>query len=104
KKRRIEGPLPPLIRRLSEIRRANRSLQFVDNVSFLTTANDPVIAYAKQSTADTLIVAVNLDPFAPREALVTIPPELDLPSSFTVQDLLSGETYAWQTGGNYVRL
>ena len=35
---------------------------------------------------------------------IALPPELDLPSSFAVQDLLSGETYAWGIGGNYVRL
>jgi starch synthase (maltosyl-transferring) len=104
KKRRIEGPLLPLIQRLNEIRRANRSLQRIDNISFLETANDLLIAYAKQESSDTLVVAVNLDPFSMREGLVTISPDLDLPSSFAVQDLLSGETYAWGIGGNYVRL
>jgi starch synthase (maltosyl-transferring) len=104
KERRIDGPLLPLIRRLNEIRRANRSLQRIDNIHFLETANDVLIAYAKQSSSDTLVIVVNLDPFSPREGLVTIPPEVDLPESFAVQDLLSGETYAWTTAGNYVRL
>jgi starch synthase (maltosyl-transferring) len=104
KERRIEGPLLPLIRRLNEIRRVNRSLQRIDNITFLETANDLLIAYAKESSSDTLVIVVNLDPFSPREGLVTIPPEVDLPDSFAVQDLLSGETYAWSTAGNYVRL
>jgi starch synthase (maltosyl-transferring) len=104
KQRRIEGPLLPLVRRLNEIRRANRSLQHVDNVTFLATANDALIAYAKRSPGDTLLVVVNLDSFAAREGLVGIPPELDLPASFAVQDLLSDATYAWHAGGNYVRL
>jgi starch synthase (maltosyl-transferring) len=104
KQRRIEGPLLPLIHRLNEIRRANRSLQRVDNVTFLATENESVIAYAKRSAADTLIVSVNLDPVTSREGLVAVPPELGLPGSFAVQDLLTDQTYAWRTGGNYVRL
>jgi starch synthase (maltosyl-transferring) len=104
KKRAIDGPLLPLIRRLNEIRRANRSLQHVDNVRFLDTANDSLIAYAKQSPSDTLVITVNLDPYGFREGLVDVPPEVGLPASFAVQDLLSDDTYAWRTGGNYVRL
>src|SRR5581483_4290302 len=104
KQRRIGGPLLPLVKRLNEIRRANRSLQWVDNVTFLSTANDMLIAYVKRSPSDTLVVCVNLDPFAPTEGLVTVPRDVGLPTSFAVQDLLSDETYAWHTGGNYVRL
>ena len=104
KQRKVEGPLLPLIRRLNEIRRANRSLQRVDNVTFLVTENEWLIGYAKQSPADTLIVVVNLDPVTSREGLVAVRPELGLPSSFAVQDLLSDDTYAWRSGGNYVRL
>ena len=70
KKRTIEGPLLPLIQRLNEIRRANRSLQRIDNVTFLETANDHLIAYAKQDDADTVIVCVNLDPAAAAEGLL----------------------------------
>ena len=40
KTRTIEGPLLPLIQKLNEIRRANRSLQRIDDVTFLETAND----------------------------------------------------------------
>jgi starch synthase (maltosyl-transferring) len=104
KKRRLEGPLLPLIGRLNEIRRAHRCLQHLDDVTFLETANEPVIAYLKDSPADTLIVCVNLDAAETREGLVIVPPELDLPASFQVQDLLTDDIYGWQTGGNYVRL
>jgi starch synthase (maltosyl-transferring) len=104
KQRKLEGPLLPLVRRLNEIRRANRSLQRVDNVTFLPAANESLIAYAKQSPSDSLIACVNLDPLAPAEGLITVPPALGLPGTFAVQDLLSEDTYAWRTGGNYVRL
>ena len=104
KERTIDGPLLPLIERLNEIRRANRSLQRLGNVTFLDTAHDSLIAYAKRSEADTTVVCVNLDPSSPREGLVTVPPELGLPASFAVQDLLTDETYAWRVGGNFIRL
>jgi starch synthase (maltosyl-transferring) len=104
KQRTLEGPLLPLIARLNEIRRANRSLQRLDNVSFLETANESLIAYAKRDEADTVIVCVNVDPAASSEGLLTVPAALDLPASFVVQDLLTDETYAWHVGGNYVLL
>ncbi len=63
KDRRLEGPLLPLIRRVNEIRRANRALQSLSNVTFLDTANDALIAYVKQSGSNTLICVVNLDPY-----------------------------------------
>jgi starch synthase (maltosyl-transferring) len=104
KERAIDGPLLPLIAKLNEIRRANRSLQRIDNVTFLETANDNLIAYEKQDEADRIIVCVNLDPTAPEEGLLDVPASPDRPPSFVVQDLLTDETYAWQVGGNYVRL
>jgi starch synthase (maltosyl-transferring) len=104
KRRTIDGPLLPLIAQLNAIRRANRSLQRLDNVTFLETANESLIAYAKESVSDTLIVVVNLDPALPSEGLVMVTPALELPDGFQVQDLLTDATYGWTTGGNYVRL
>ena len=104
KKRKLDGPLLPLIKRLNEIRRANRSLQRIDNVTFLDAANDQLIAYAKQSAPEMVIVCVNLDPAAASEGLVTIEASLGLPDTFVVQDLLTDVIYDWQTGGNYVLL
>ena len=104
KKRKLAGPLLPLIQRLNEIRRANRALQRLDDITFLETANEKLIAYAKRAEADTVIVCVNLDATGPSEGLLAVPPALDLPESFVVQDLLTDEIYAWQVGGNYVLL
>jgi starch synthase (maltosyl-transferring) len=104
KKRRLDGPLLPLVKRLNEIRRANRSLQRLDNVTFLDTENDQLIAYAKTSEADVLIVCVNLDPLLPHDGLAIVPAALELPPTFTVQDLLTGTSYQWSTGRNYVLL
>jgi len=104
KQRRVDGPLLPLVRRLNEIRRANRSLQFVNNVTFLETASENLIAYAKRSESDSVLVCVNLNPYGATEGVAVVPPSLGLPDSFQVQDLLSDATYGWRTGPNYVLL
>ncbi len=104
KEGRVEGPLLPLARRLNEIRRSNRSLQALSNITFLDTANESLIAYAKRSDSDALIVCVNLDPFAAAEGLAIIPDWLGIPAAFSAQDLLTGSTFAWKVGPNYLRL
>jgi starch synthase (maltosyl-transferring) len=104
KDRRFDGPLLPLIARLTEIRRASPSLQRLGNVQFLDTENEAIMAYAKQAPGETLIVAVNLDPHNGQEGVVTVPAHLGTPPAFTVHDELSGEKYDWRLGRNYVGL
>ena len=62
KQRRLDGPLLPLIEKLNDARRANPALQRLDNLTFLETANESLIAYAKQEPGNTVLVCVNLDP------------------------------------------
>jgi starch synthase (maltosyl-transferring) len=104
KTRTLTGPLLPLFGQLNGIRRASPALQRVDNLRFLETADEQLIAYAKQSEGETVLCCVNLDPRNARVGLVSIPPVLGLPPSFTVRDLLNGHEWEWRTGGNYVRL
>ena len=118
--RSLDGALLPLVGRLNIARRENPALQELSNVTFLETANEALIAYAKQSGRaaaappgqtlggqsgeNTVITVVNLDPRQPQEGLAVLPAELGLPASFTVRDLLTGERYQWGTGPNFVRL
>jgi starch synthase (maltosyl-transferring) len=104
KKRSLDGPLLPLIQRVNEIRRDNPALQELSNITFLDTANDALIAYAKHSRGNTVIAVVNIDPFQAQEGLAVVPAHIGLPPSFTVHDLLSDERYQWRIGPNYVRL
>jgi len=101
KQRKLDGPLLPLVRRLNELRRAEPALQRFENVRFLETDGEHLLAYAKGRE---LVVVVNLDPFAPREDVVIVRHELGLPPEFAVTDLLSGERYRWRVGRNYVGL
>ncbi len=100
KARTLDGPLLPLVAKLNRIRRTHSAFRRVDNLTFLETTSEQLLAYTK----DDIVVCVNLDPHGPHEGAVTIPYELGLPSSFPVRDLLGGEKWEWSTGQNYVRL
>ncbi|MDP9285281.1 MAG: alpha-1,4-glucan--maltose-1-phosphate maltosyltransferase [Actinomycetota bacterium] len=100
KRRAFDGPLLPLVQRLNQVRRAEPALQRVDNLRWLETENDQLVAYVK----DELICVVNLDPFTEREGVCTVPVALGLPPAFEVRDLLHDEEFTWRAGRNYVRL
>ncbi len=104
KRRSLDGPLLSLVERINTIRRENPALQHLDNVQFLTTENDALIAYAKRTGDNTIIAVVTLDPITAQEGVVVIPYGLGLPPVFTVSDLLSGESFDWRMGRNFVRL
>jgi starch synthase (maltosyl-transferring) len=100
KQRRLDGELLPLVRRLNEIRREHAALQRRENVRFLETENEQLIAYAK----DDVLVVVNLDPRRAQEGVTVVPAALGLPPAFAVRDLLTDDDHAWRIGRNYVRL
>jgi starch synthase (maltosyl-transferring) len=102
--RRLDGPLLPMIQRVNLARRENPALQHLENITFLETANDALIAYTKQSEGNTVITVVNIDPRQIHEGLIVIPAHLGLAPVFAVRDLLDDSRYEWRLGGNYVRL
>ena len=104
RRRSLDGPLLPLVAALNEIRREHPALQRLDNVSFLETENEALIAYAKTAPEETLIVVVNLDPAEVQEGVVIVPSGLGLAPSYEVVDLLGGARFSWRLGRNFVRL
>jgi starch synthase (maltosyl-transferring) len=104
KQRRLDGELLPLIARINAIRREHPALQRLENITFLETENEQLIAYAKQWGGDVVITVVNLDPHHTQEGLAILGAGLGLPPAFTVCDLLTGERFDWRLGRNYVRL
>jgi starch synthase (maltosyl-transferring) len=103
KPRALDGPLLPYIQRLNAIRRENPALHDLQNVTFLDTANDALIAYAKRSPGNTIITIVSIDPHQIQEGLAIVPANLGVPPSFIAHDLLTDERYQWRIGPNYVR-
>jgi len=104
KRRSLDGPMLPMIATLNHVRRESPSLQALSNITFLDTGNDGLIAYAKQTGADTTICVVCLDPHQPQSGWVNVPASLGLAPAFTVHDVLSGERYQWRIGQNFVAL
>ncbi|WP_370414974.1 alpha-1,4-glucan--maltose-1-phosphate maltosyltransferase [Streptomyces fradiae] len=103
---RSGASIAPLITSLNRIRRRNPALRRLRNLTFHATDNDAVIAYAKRSGPNTVLVVANLDPHHTQEATVSLNmPELGLAwhETVPVRDELTGETYHWGRA-NYVRL
>jgi starch synthase (maltosyl-transferring) len=98
--RALDGVLLPLVQRLNEVRRAEPALQRVENLHWLETENDQLLGYAK----DDVICVVNLDPFAEQEGACVIPVALGFAPAFDARELMTGETFTWRAGRNYVKL
>jgi starch synthase (maltosyl-transferring) len=102
--RELDGPLLPLVQRVNQARRSNPALRRLENITFLDTAHEALIAFAKRAAGNTVITVVNIDAHNNQEGLVVIPAHLGLPPVFGVRDLLDDGRYEWRLGGNYVRL
>src|SRR5207302_5575625 len=61
KERALDGPLLPVIERVNAARRQNPALQEFSNITFLDTASDALISYAKRTGGNTVITVVTLD-------------------------------------------
>ena len=96
--------LLPLVRRLNEVRRANPALQRFGNLTLLETESEHLFAYAKRRGSNAVVAVVNTDPFETREGVAVLPATLGLAPAFQAEELLTGETFTWQTGRNFVRL
>ena len=95
--------------RLNRIRKTNPALQSTWNIDFADASDPHIISYIKSDgdTHNTLIIAVNLDPFATHAAMLRLPLEgTGIPTDrpYRVHDLLSGDTYQWQGDYNFVEL
>jgi starch synthase (maltosyl-transferring) len=104
KTRALDGELLPLVRRLNAIRRENPALQRFENTRLLDTESEHLFAFAKRRGGNVVLVVVNTDPVAEREGVAVVPASLGLPPAFRAEELLTRETFTWQTGRNYVRL
>ncbi|MGH8866939.1 MAG: maltotransferase domain-containing protein [Actinomycetes bacterium] len=102
--------LAPYLARLNALRRAHPALRRLRNLRFHHVDQAEVMAFSKREVVDgrddIVLVVLNLDPHAAREATVTLDmPALGLDSDdrVDVHDQITGETYHWGQH-NYVRL
>ncbi len=102
--RSLDGPLLPLVARLNAARRENEALQWLDPLTVLETENEQLFAFLKRRGDNAVVTVVNLDPGATQEGVCVLPVSTGLPPAYAVEDLLSGETFTWRIGRNYVKL
>ncbi|WP_374230948.1 alpha-1,4-glucan--maltose-1-phosphate maltosyltransferase [Humibacter sp. RRB41] len=106
--------LAPYLTMLNKARREHPALRQLRNLHVHSSEDDAVLVYSKHldreftgtRTSDTVIVVANVDPHSVRETIVHLDlPAIGLPagSSFTVTDMVTGQTWNW-TSANYVRL
>jgi starch synthase (maltosyl-transferring) len=99
------GHITELIRRVNEIRRAHRALQFDRSLRFHATDNPEIIAYSKRTPdqSDVVLTVVNLDPHHMQHGHVEIP-GFGPDEVYAVRDLIDDARYTWRGDRNYVRL
>lgn len=107
--RNAPGHLKHLVATLNRIRRENDALQSTCNLNFYETDSDNVLFFGKISKdlKNTVLVAVNLDPFRVQQARLRIPLELfgvAPGQSYLLHELLSEEKSIWQGEWNGVEL
>jgi starch synthase (maltosyl-transferring) len=98
--------LAPLLTRLNRIRNAHPALRQLRNLRWHHADNEQILTWSKKEGDDCVLVVVNLDPHAVREATLHV----DMAAlgfepweSYEVHDELSGESWTWGED-NYVRL
>lgn len=101
--------LKDYITRVNRIRRENPALQEYRNLRFYESDDDNVLFYGKKSFdgRNTILVAVNLDPFEAHQAQVHLPlPELEIgpDERFQVHELITDERHLWKGPVQTIRL
>jgi starch synthase (maltosyl-transferring) len=110
------GNIVAEITQLNRIRRENAALQSHLGIRFLHASNGHILYFLKSTKPqeplqllgdNTVLVAINLDPFHAQEADIELPLwEFGLPEHGTldVTDLLSGAHFAWHGKHQHLRL
>lgn len=94
------GQISDYIARINAIRREHPALQEYSNLRFFDASDDNVLCYGKSTLdrRDSVVVAVNLDPFHPHSARLTLPIEefgIESGGQFRATELLTGEVFLW---------
>jgi starch synthase (maltosyl-transferring) len=103
------GNIRAYVARLNRIRRENRALHEYRNLVFYDSDEEHVLCYGKRSAdgANAVLVAVNLDPFAPHEARVSLPLAalgIGADESFQAHEMVADQRHLWRGPIQRVRL
>jgi starch synthase (maltosyl-transferring) len=101
------GNIKAEIARINRIRRDHPALRDWRNLTFYRADDDAVIFYGKRAGDDVLLMAVNLDPFAARDALLWFPTgDLGIGDgeAYDVEELLGETSHVWRDSPHRWRL
>ncbi|HXC97551.1 MAG TPA: alpha-1,4-glucan--maltose-1-phosphate maltosyltransferase [Edaphobacter sp.] len=99
--------LSPLVSLINRIRHENPALHRNDSLYFHPVDNPNILCYSKSSGANTILVAINLDPRNEQAGWIDLDlKQLAIPHdvNFEIEDLLTGTRYNWHDRSNYVAL
>ncbi len=95
------GNIKDYIKAINGIRCENPALHELTNLSFHNAPDDNILFYSKTSDDNTVLVAVNLDPFASHDAHLELPLEtlgIGEHEEYVVEELISGRVLPGRYG------
>ncbi len=103
------GNISDYIGRLNAIRREHPALHEYDNLRFVDTSDDNILAYWKGTAdrSDIVLVVLNFDPFHPHESSIAMPLwewGVETGGQYRAQELFSDESFLWTGDEQLVRL
>jgi starch synthase (maltosyl-transferring) len=101
-----QNKITTLISRINTIRKEHSSLQQTNNIEFCATNNDLVMAYYKfdDDKQDQTLMIASLDSNYTAQSMVLLPAELRNNLPLKITDLITGNTYIWESEWNFVEL
>jgi starch synthase (maltosyl-transferring) len=95
------GNIVDYVARVNRIRRENPALHEYRNLRFYPNDDDNILFYGKRSVdgGNSILVAVNLDPFEPHRAEIRIPLQdlgIGPEDRFQAEELITGERHLWK--------
>jgi starch synthase (maltosyl-transferring) len=101
-----QNKITTLISRINGIRKDHSSLQQTNNIEFCATNNDQVLAYYKfdDDKQDQTLMIASLDSNYTAQSMVLLPTELRHNLPVKITDLITGNSYIWESEWNFVEL
>lgn len=103
------GNIAGYVGQVNAIRREHPALQEYENLRFVDTSDDNVLAYYKATSdlSDIVLVIVNLDPFHTHRSTVWLPLDrfgIVRDGQLRAHELLTNESFLWTGGEQHVEL
>lgn len=101
-----QNKITTLITRINTIRKEHASLQQTNNIVFCATNNDQIMAYYKfdDDKQDETLMVASLDSNYTAQSMVLLPNELHSRLPIKITDLITGNSYIWNSEWNFVEL